>query len=145
MKLRLVRENTVHIPGGESFTPGRLYVDGLAFGFTCEDEDRQLEKSGIERKVYGRTCIPRGRFAVEVTWSHHFGKLLPAVLDVPGFSGIRIHGGNRAEDSLGCILVGKVRTATGIAQCADSVGRLIKMIQICHDKEIPEAVWLEVE
>lgn len=143
MKLTLQREHVVRVPGGESFTPGKLYTDGLFFGFTCEDEDRQLEITGIERKVYGRTAIPRGTFAVEVSFSNRFQKLLPAVLDVPGFAGIRIHGGNRAEDSLGCVLLGKLRTATGIAQCADTVRRLIAMIQACKDRN--EAVWLEVK
>lgn len=145
MKLLLVREQTIKVPGGEAFTPGTLYADGLRFCFTCEDEDRHLETAGTGAKVYGRTCIPRGRYLVEVSWSHHFGKELPRLLDVPGYSGVLIHGGNRAEDSLGCILVGKVRTATGIAQCADSVSRLTTMIQTCQDKTIPEEVWLEVE
>lgn len=143
MKLKLIREQTVHIPGAEAYTPGKLYADGLYFGFTCEDEDRELEKVGIERKEYGRTAIPRGTFPVEVSFSHRFAKLLPAVLDVPGFSGIRIHGGNSAADSLGCILLGKVRTATGIAQCADSVQRLIALITACEDRN--EQVWLEIK
>lgn len=143
LKLLLVREPTRFVTNGEAYTPGILYADGLRFSFTCEDEDRMLEKAGVDRKVYGRTAIPRGRYRVEVSWSHRFGKLLPAVLDVPGFSGIRFHGGNRAEDSLGCILVGKVRTATGIAQCADSVQRLIALIQDADDKG--SEVWLEVQ
>ena len=113
MKFTLVRDPVIRINGSESFTPGQLYASGLRVGFTCEDEDRNLE-NGKEAKIYGRTAIPRGTYPLEVSYSHHFGKELPAVLDVPGYSGIRIHGGNRAEDSLGCILVGQVRTALAL-------------------------------
>lgn len=143
MKLQLIREPVVHLAEGEAHTPGKLYADGLYFGFTCEDEDRELERVGVERKVYGRTCVPRGTYQVEVSFSHRFGKLLPSVMDVPGFSGIRIHGGNRAEDSLGCVLLGKCRTSTGIAQCADSIQRLIALITACEERN--EQVWLEVK
>lgn len=141
MKFLLVRKPTVIVPGGESFTPGELYIDNLRTCFTCEDEDRHLESGGA--KIYGRTAIPRGAYPLEVSYSHHFQRELPAVLDVPGYSGIRIHGGNRAEDSLGCILVGQVRTATGIAQCASTVQRLISLIKACED--IGEHVTLEVK
>ena len=141
MKFLLVRKPTVIVPGGESFTPGELYIDNLRTCFTCEDEDRHLESGGA--KIYGRTAIPRGAYPLEVSYSHHFQRELPAVLDVHGYSGIRIHGGNRAEDSLGCILVGQVRTATGIAQCASTVQRLISLIKACED--IGERVTLEVK
>lgn len=143
LDLVILREPVNTRPNKESYTPGVLYAGGLRFCFTCEDEDRELEKAGVERKVYGRTAIPRGRYRVEVSWSNRFGKLLPAVLDVPGFSGIRFHGGNRAEDSLGCVLVGKVRTADGIAQCPDIVQRLTAMILDAEDNGIE--TWLEVK
>lgn len=142
MKFLLVRKPTIPVAGGESFTPGELYVDGLRTCFTCEDEDRNLE-NGKAAKIYGRTAIPRGTYPLEVSYSHRFGKLLPAVLDVPGYSGIRIHGGNRAEDSLGCILVGQVRTSTGVAQCAATVQRIIALIT--HADERNERVTLEIK
>ena len=143
MKVTVIREPVIRPDKGEAFTPGRMYVNGLHFGYTCEDEDRHLETVGIKEKVHGRTGIPRGAYPLEVSYSHHFQRELPAVLDVPGYSGIRIHGGNRAEDSLGCILVGQVRTATGIAQCASTVQRLISLIKACED--IGERVTLEVK
>lgn len=133
MIFTLIRDPVIRLSGAESFTPGQLYASGLRVGFTCEDEDRNLE-NGKEAKIYGRTAIPRGTYTLEVSYSHKFGKLLPAVLDVPGYSGIRIHGGNRAEDSLGCILVGQVRTSTGIAQCASTVQRIIAMITTCEER-----------
>lgn len=128
MKLEVLRTATVFpLNGNEPYTQGIMYYDGLFFGYTVEDADRHLESGG--GKVYGLTAIPRGTYKVVVTPSPHFGdKLLPEVLNVPGFSGIRIHGGNRAEDSLGCIILGKVRTVDGVAQCADLVQSLVRAL-----------------
>ena len=143
MKITVIREPVIRPDKGEAFTPGRMYVNGLHFGYTCEDEDRFLETVGIREKKHGRTAISRGTFPLEVTFSNRFQRELPYVAGVLGFEGIRIHGGNRAEDSLGCILLGQVRTATGIAQCANTVQRLIAMIKACEDKR--ELSWIEVK
>ena len=143
MKVTVIREPVIRPDKGEAFTPGRMYVNGLHFGYTCEDEDRFLETVGIREKIHGRTGISRGTYPLEVTFSNRFQRELPYVSGVLGFEGIRIHGGNRAEDSLGCILLGQVRTATGIAQCANTVQRLIAMIKACEDKR--ELSWLEVK
>lgn len=133
IKLTLVREPTVRSASGENYTLGRMYLKNVFLCHTCEDEDRFLE-NGVVEKVYGKTAIPRGEYVVTVTFSNRFGKPLPLVHDVPGFEGVRIHGGNRAEDSLGCILVGKVRTSNGIAQCADVVNRIIGEIDAADDE-----------
>ena len=143
MKITVIREPVIRPDKGEAFTPGRMYLNGLHFGYTCEDEDRFLETVGIREKKHGRTAISRGTFPLEVTFSNRFQRELPYVAGVLGFEGIRIHGGNRAEDSLGCILLGQVRTATGIAQCANTVQRLIAMIKACEDKR--ELSWIEVK
>ena len=143
MIFMLIREPVIRHAKGESFTPGKLYASGLFFSFTCEDEDRHLETVGIEEKCYGRTAIPRGRYLLENSLSARFKKVLPAVIDVPGFSGIRIHGGNTAADSLGCILVGKVRRTDGVAQCANTLQRLISMINTCAARN--EKCYLEVK
>jgi len=143
MKITVIREQVIRPDKGEAFTPGRMYVNGLHFGYTCEDEDRHLETVGIKEKIHGRTAISRGTFPLEVTFSQRFQRELPYVAGVSGFEGVRIHGGNRAEDSLGCILLGQVRTATGIAQCANTVNRLIAMIKAAEDKR--ELSWLEVK
>lgn len=141
MKFVLIRLPTIKVPGGESFTPGELYVDGLRTCFTCEDEDRRLEKQGV--KVYGKTAIARGVYDLEVSYSNRFKRELPAVLGVESFTGIRMHGGNRAEDSLGCILLGQVRTSAGVAKCAATVERVISMIKAAEQRN--ERVTLEVK
>ena len=141
MKFVLIRLPTIYVAGGEGFTPGDLYVDGLRTGYTCEDEDRRLEDNG--EKVYGRTCIARGVYDLEVSFSMRFQRELPAVLGVESFTGIRIHGGNRAEASLGCILLGQVRPSTGVAKCAATVTRVIAMIKAAENRN--ERVTLEIK
>lgn len=139
---KIIRETVIHNLAGENYTLGRMYLDNVFFCHTCEDEDRFLENH-VTEKVYGRTAIPRGSYRAITSMSHHFGRILPEVLDVPGYAGIRIHGGNRAEDSLGCVLVGKVRTSSGIAQCADTVQRVINAID--DAEELGIETWLEIE
>lgn len=140
LNILVLRERTINVPGAESFTPGVVYTNGLKFCVSCEDADRKLEKGGV--KVFGKTAIPRGRYSLTVTLSKRFKKMLILVNDVPQFEGVRFHGGNKAEDSEGCILVGQVRTATGIANCADTVARLTAMVQstVASGGEC----WLEV-
>ncbi len=86
------------------YTVGRLYVDGKFFCNTLEDTVRDLNR---ERKIPGKTAIPYGEYKVVFNWSPKFGRNLPRLLNVPAFEGILIHPGNTADDSSGCILVGK--------------------------------------
>lgn len=93
------------------YTIGRWYVDGKQMCNTMEDTDRGLRQDmsvgEIERKkVYGKTAIPTGRYKVTMTYSPKYKRQMPQVMNVPGYTGIRIHSGNTAEDSLGCILLG---------------------------------------
>jgi hypothetical protein len=70
------------------------------FCYTLEDEKRA---DGL--KVYGETAIPNGIYNVKLTMSNRFKRLMPLLLDVKGFSGVRIHGGNTSKDTHGCPLV----------------------------------------
>ena len=95
-------------------TTGTLSIDGKPFGFSLEDFDRGLFQTQphadiLKFKVSGQTCIPSGRYEVRKTWSPRYGRHMPEVCDVPGFRGIRIHAGNDAGDTEGCILPGKTR------------------------------------
>jgi hypothetical protein len=86
----------------------RLYrqpADGKrVFGnlYLCTDNRQEHVCVTIENQDY---TIPRGRYAVEVTWSPRFKRLLPILKNVPGRDGIRIHRGTKPEHSKGCILV----------------------------------------
>ena len=87
----------------EESTIGTLYVDGLDECFTLEDRVR------TGPKVFGATAIPEGTYAISIDMSQRFRRELPRLIGVPGFDGIRIHAGNVAEDTHGCILVGQTR------------------------------------
>lgn len=106
MKLRLER-----LWLRDEYTVGRLYVNGKMYCNTLEDRVVDKNKNGIfdgsERKVPRKTAIPYGEYKVVFNWSPKFGRNLPRLLNVPAFEGILIHPGNTADDSAGCILVGK--------------------------------------
>lgn len=104
MKLELRR--TVYT---DKSTIGELYVDGLFECYTLEDVVRN-------KKIYGETAIPAGSYHVKITQSPRFKRELPLLLNVPGFEGVRIHPGNSAQDTEGCILV-------GLDKGADFIGR----------------------
>ena len=101
MKLRLER-----IFKGENYTIGRLYIDDIYFCDTLEDTIRSIDENG-NGKVYGKTAIPSGKYNVIMSMSDRFKRVLPLLQNVPHFEGIRIHSGNTADDTHGCILVGK--------------------------------------
>jgi len=102
MKLRLLR-NRFH----DNYTTGQLYIDEEFFCFTLEDCVREVEGIPVKDwKVWGETAIPRGIYNVEFQSSRKFGPHTLTLLDVPGFTHIRIHAGNTAEDTEGCIIVG---------------------------------------
>lgn len=99
------------------YTVGRLYVNGTQLCNTMEDTDRRLFQGQplseiLKIKVKGKTAIPTGTYRIRVTESPKFKRPLIEVVDVPGFSGIRIHALNTAEQSEGCIGPG-LNTAPG--------------------------------
>lgn len=107
MKLLLKRQKR-----GRESTLGILSVDGIFNCFVLEDTDRGLASNmplstikGL--KVFGKTAIPTGTYRVEITNSQRFKKMLPILIGVPGFSGIRIHSGNFVTDTDGCQLPGR--------------------------------------
>lgn len=106
----------------DTYTIGRLYIDGQYFCDTCEDTDRGLRQDlplsvNQAKKRRGVTAIPVGRYRVTLgVLSQRFSKkkqydftrgYMPRLVNVPAFDGILIHIGNTAADSEGCILVGR--------------------------------------
>lgn len=103
--------------------------------FTLEDPERN-------EKIYGKTAIPRGRYRVVITYSNRFKRRMPLLLDVPGFEAIRIHSGNKAVDTEGCILVGMTRSLNWISRSREAYSILFKMI----DNALRDGneVWVEI-
>ena len=107
-----------------TFTRGELTLDGEHWSYTCEDTVRGPD----EEKVYGKTAISSGRYRLGMHPSLHFKRMVVQILDVPKFDLIYFHGGNDADDSLGCVLHGRVRTPVGCRDCKDVVADLEKFV-----------------
>lgn len=128
MKLLLKR-----IAMRETYTIGKLYVDGKYFCDTIEDKVRDLNKNGVfdgnEKKVYGETAIPYGNYQVIVNHSPKFKRELPRLLNVPSFDGILIHRGNTASDSAGCIIVGENKVVGKVINSTQYELKLTEMLK----------------
>ena len=130
-------------PSGSASTIGEVTVNGEPYCFTVEDIVREMPNVSVAAwKVKGETAIPQGSYRVIVTESNRFGRPLPLLVDVPFFSGIRLHPGNTAEDTEGCILPGS-REENGMV--FDSRGAM-KVWQ--HDIELAllagRQVWIDI-
>lgn len=119
----------------EDYTIGKLYVDGVFFCNVIEDKVRDFNKDGDlldegEEKVSTFTAIPYGRYKVVVTYSPKFKRELPLLVDVPHFTGIRIHEGKGASNSHGCLILGENKVVGGVINSAQYVRELISWIKI---------------
>lgn len=104
MKITVQRE-----PSENGRTYGKLFLDGVYFCETLEDQIRETAEPVAKWKIRGQTAIPSGEYSVILSDSQHFARVLPELLRVPGYVGVRIHPGNTASQTEGCILVGKER------------------------------------
>ena len=125
-----------------NYTIGKLFINGEYFCDTLEDTDRGLSNamqlSQIQAaKRKGVTAIPTGRYIVQITMSPRFGRVLPILLSVKGFDGIRIHRGNTEADTEGCILVGENKAVGKVLNSANTENRLMERLQkINHTEQI---------
>ena len=84
----------------DTHTIGKMYVDGIYECYTLEDAVRN------GTKIIGKTAIPIGTYKLIIDASTRFKQDMPHILDVPDFTGVRIHAGNTSADTDGCILLG---------------------------------------
>lgn len=110
-------------------TIGELRIDGQWFCWTLEDLVRAA-------KIKHQTAIPAGRYKVIINHSNRFKQQMPLVVGVNGFEGIRIHPGNDAEDTSGCILVGAGREGNKITDSRTAYNRLMKRLENADKIEI---------
>ena len=113
-------------PSTAHSTPGELSVDGVFECYTLEDVVRPV-------KIAHETAIPAGVYKVIIDMSQRFQRLMPHVLDVPGFTGIRIHAGNTDKDTEGCILVGRQRSTDNVSESRLAYGTLFPKLQGATD------------
>lgn len=132
MKLELKR-----VAKRDTYTMGKLYIDGVYFCDTLEDKDRGLYQgmllNDIKRiKVMHQTAIPTGTYKVIVNTSPKFKRNLPRLLNVPGYDGVLIHRGNTDRDTSGCILVGENKQ---VGKVINSAPYEIKLVEMLKDRE----------
>ena len=138
MKLLLKR---IHF--GETFTVGQLY-EVTDYGqsplcYVLEDKYREVEGQDVKVwKVQDKTAIPKGVYDVRITFSNRFQSKLPLLLNVPGFTGIRIHAGNSSKNTEGCLLVGMTWDGKSdwIGSSKVAMGLLMPMIERAEDCSI---------
>lgn len=117
MELKLERDEL-----REDFTLGKLFVDNVFFCYVVEDKVRP-------EKIKAVTAIPYGRYKVIVNMSNRFKKLMPLLIDVPFFEGVRIHSGNTAKDTEGCLIVGMARTENGVGLSRVAFTKLMEKLK----------------
>ena len=141
----------------KTYTIGRLYIreqvmdeylPGTEDKYFCDTlEPTWRDYANGAYKVKGRSAIPEGRYAVVISYSPKFKQWLPILLGGPEFNrkwqGIRIHAGNTAKDTEGCILVGQNRE---VGKVLDSRKWLYELKQkIVEARDRGEAVWITIK
>lgn len=125
---------------GPEYTIGKLYrKSGKNEVYMCdilEDTVRNSIKTALHSfiKVYGKTAIPYGTYEITRTYSNRFKKMLPLLLNVPHFEGIRIHPGNTAADTEGCLLPGLNKVKGQVVESRAHFATLDQWIEKCLAK-----------
>jgi len=130
MKIELFRTDRA-----KDYTGGQLFINGLFECHTLEDPIREV-------KIKGETAIPEGEYHVTFNMSNRFKKMMPLLLDVPGFAGVRIHAGNTVKDTEGCILCGAWRTRDRLVSSRSATDQLYQKIQVVVSRN--EAVTIKI-
>lgn len=122
----------------DTYTIGKLFIEDKPFCDVLEDVVRDKNKDGDlqdegEAKVYGQTAIPFGTYKVILTESNRFKTILPLLVDVPEFEGVRIHAGNTSEDTHGCLLVGENKEKGKVLNSKATMERLMPILRIAKD------------
>jgi hypothetical protein len=115
----------------------RSTIGALTLGdFSCFTLEDRVREPGV--KVQDKTAIPAGRYRVVVDFSQRFQRRMPLLLDVPMFTGIRIHSGNTAQDTRGCILVGEWRAPDWVGDSRRAFADLFFLINTADE------LWIAV-
>ena len=129
MELKLIRKYRC-----SNYCIDKLYINNEYFSDALEDPDRSLTDSmSLEEikkiKIKGNTCIPYGTYNITITYSPRFKKNLPLLNNVKGFDGIRIHSGNKPQDTEGCLLPGFNKVKGQVIDSRVTTDKLIAQIQ----------------
>lgn len=131
----------LRIANRPTYCIGKLYIDGVYFCDVLEDTDRGLddkmtEAEILKKKLKGQTAIPTGVYPVYITWSPKYKKPMPLIENVKGYSGIRIHSGNTAKDTEGCLLVGKNKEVGKVLESRKTYNALFQILNETDERII---------
>ena len=134
MELKLIRKYRC-----SNYCIDKLYINNEYFSDALEDSDRGLtDTMSLEEikkiKIKGNTCIPYGTYNITITYSPRFKKNLPLLNNVKGFDGIRIHSGNKPQDTEGCLLPGFNKVKGQVIDSRVTTNKLIAQIQQALNK-----------
>lgn len=124
----------------DGYTIGRMSLNGEYFCDTLEDTDRELNSSMQEseilaKKIKAQTAIPTGKYDVILTFSPRFKRVLPLLLSVKGYEGIRIHAGNTNKDTEGCLLVGENKAKGQVLNSRATLEKLMSVLLECEKRK----------
>lgn len=133
---------------GSGYTAGVLFFGGSKLQSqsercdTIEPQWRDYEHG--EKKVKGKSAIKAGTYEIILTYSVRFKRVLPILLNVEDFDGVRIHRGNTAKDTEGCILPGVSggRGSGYVSQSTQAEKKIVAMLQECFNQG--ERVFLRI-
>lgn len=140
MKLTLNRRPSV---GGA--TIGELLEDGARICYILEDEIREIPGVPVGNwKIKAETAIPAGQYRIVFEDSPAFGPDTLTLLNVPGFSYIRIHGGNTIENTRGCLLTGLRVTDTTIVGGTSQPALALVKSRVRAALAAGQQVWIDI-
>lgn len=133
-----IQVNRIAKKGG--YTIGRMSLNNEYFCDTLEDTDRGLNSTMsldevLAKKIKAQTAIPTGKYDVILTFSPRFKRVLPLLLSVKGYEGVRIHAGNTAEDTEGCLLVGENKIKGQVLNSRATLERLMSVLLECEKRK----------
>lgn len=130
MKMKLIRFKKTN-----SCTFGKLYIDDKFLCYTLEDIVREV-------KIKHQTAIPAGTYQVVINYSIRFKKMMPLLINVPNFTGVRIHAGNTAASTSGCILVGEELSEESLVRSKETFS---KLYDVLSDRLVDEKCILTIK
>ena len=124
----------------DGYTIGRMSLNGVYFCDTLEDTDRGLNSTMsvdeiLSKKRKGITAIPTGKYDVILTFSPRFKRVLPLLLNVPGYQYIRVHNGNRPDSTEGCLLVGENKAKGQVLNSRATLQKLMSALLECEKRK----------
>lgn len=124
----------------EGYTIGRMSLNGVYFCDTLEDTDRGLSSTMssdeiLSKKRKGITAIPTGKYDVILTFSPKFKRVLPLLLNVPGYQFIRMHQGNLVSSTEGCLLVGENKIKGQLLNSRATLEKLMSVLLECEKRK----------